>query len=78
MKKRKKQKEKSYEAVALGEEICYARLIRHMSQVKLAEKVKVSPGWLGRVERGIHLPNIPFLVAIAKALGMRPKDLLPY
>lgn len=48
-----------------------------MSQATLAKKVDVSVGWIGRVERGIHLPDIKLLIKIAKALQMRLKDLIP-
>jgi transcriptional regulator with XRE-family HTH domain len=34
-------------------------------------------GWIGRIERGLHMPNIMLLMKIAKVLQMRVKDLIP-
>ncbi len=71
-------KKRAYEAVLLGNQIRYLRRGKDFSQAKLARKVKVSPGWIGRIERGIHLPNLKLLFKIAGALGVRVKDLIPF
>ena len=67
----------SFEALLIGKQIRYLRRVKDMSQATLAKKVGVSVGWIGRVERGIYLPNIKLLVKIAKALQVRLKDLIP-
>jgi DNA-binding XRE family transcriptional regulator len=72
-----KQKAKSYEALLIGHQIRYVRRVKDMSQNTLAEKVGVSLGWIGRVERGLYLPNLKLLFKIAKALQVKVKDLIP-
>ncbi len=49
-----------------------------MSQRQLAYKVGVTIGWFGRLERGIHLPNIRLLFKISGALQVKVKDLIPF
>lgn len=61
----------------LGKHLRQLRRAKDLSQRKLAEKVGVSPGWIGRIERGNHLPNLPLLLKIATALQVRTKDLIP-
>jgi transcriptional regulator with XRE-family HTH domain len=68
---------KSYANLVIGSQIRHLRRSKDLSQRKLAEKAGVSPGWIGRIERGTHLPNIPLLVKIATALQVRTKDLIP-
>ena len=72
-----KQKGKSYEAIVIGHQIRYLRRVKDMSQSTLAQKVGVSLGWIGRVERGIYLPNLKLLFKMAKALQVKVKDLFP-
>jgi len=53
------------------------RRFMEMTQEELAEKAELHPTYLGSVERrerNIALENI---IAIAKALGCSPKDLMP-
>ena len=70
-------KKPSFEALVLGKQIRYLRRVKDISQATLAKKVGVSVGWIGRIERGIFLPNIKLLIKIAKALQVRLKDLIP-
>ena len=72
-----KQKAKSYEAIMIGHQIRYVRRVKDMSQQTLAQKVGVSLGWIGRVERGLYLPKLKLLFKIAKALQVKVKDLFP-
>jgi DNA-binding XRE family transcriptional regulator len=72
-----KQKAKSYEAILIGHQVRYVRRVKDMSQQTMAEKVGVSLGWIGRVERGLYLPNLKLLFKIAKALQVKVKDLIP-
>ena len=73
----KKQQKRPYEAVLIGKQMGYLRRIKDMSQETLAKQVGVTVGWIGRIERGIHLPNIKLLVKIARALQVKVKDLIP-
>ena len=73
----KKSKGRSFEAVLIGKQIRYLRRIKEISQVSLAKQAGVTEGWIGRIERGIHIPNILLLVKIARALQVKVKDLIP-
>jgi transcriptional regulator with XRE-family HTH domain len=75
--KGEKQKERSDEAVLIGEQIRVHRVMRRLSQKALAQQIDVSRGWVGKVERGIHLPNLPLLFKISKALKVHARDLIP-
>ncbi len=72
-----KHKGTSYEAIIIGHQIRYLRRVKDLSQKTLAQKVGVSLGWMGRVERGLFLPNLKLLFKIAKALQVKVKDLIP-
>ncbi len=72
-----KQKGNSFEAILIGHQIRYLRRVKDMSQSTLAEDVGVSLGWIGRIERGLYLPNLKLLFKIAKALQVKVKDLFP-
>jgi DNA-binding XRE family transcriptional regulator len=71
---RQQSKKPSFEALVIGKQIRYLRRVKDMSQLTLAKKVGVS---VGRIERGIFLPNVKLLIKIAKALQVRLKDLIP-
>ena len=60
----------------LGEAIRAKRQKRHLSQERLAEKADLSTVFISRVERGKESPSVDSLVKIAKALGVRPRDLV--
>jgi transcriptional regulator with XRE-family HTH domain len=47
-----------------------------LSQEKLAEKADLSYKYLGEVERGLVNISLDSLVRIARALGVRLRDLL--
>lgn len=47
-----------------------------LSQAALAEKVGVTPNYVGILERGEKLPTLDTLVALAKALGVNAGELL--
>ncbi len=74
---RTKSTKKLFEAVLIGKQIRYLRRIKEISQETLAKKVNVTVGWIGRIERGEHMPNILLLVKIARALQVKVKDLIP-
>ena len=73
----KKQPKHPYEAVLIGKQIRYLRRIKDISQETLAKQTGVTVGWIGRVERGIHLPNLKLLFKIARALQVKVKHLIP-
>src|SRR5579864_1846898 len=70
-------KGRAYEAVLIGQQIRHIRRMKDISQNTLAQNIGVTLGWIGRVERGIHLPNLKLLFKIAKALQVRVRDLIP-
>src|SRR2546425_617990 len=74
----KMKRKRAYEAFLIGKQIRYYRRIKDMSQRQLAYKVGVTVGWIGRLERGIHLPNIKLLFKISGALQVKVKDLIPF
>ncbi|MGH7988922.1 MAG: helix-turn-helix domain-containing protein [Limisphaerales bacterium] len=47
-----------------------------MSQEKLAEKADLHPVYVGKVERGEQWISLHALLRIAKALGVRVRDLV--
>ena len=47
-----------------------------MSQEKLAEKADLHPVYFGQVERGEQAVSVHALVRIAKALGVKVRDLV--
>jgi transcriptional regulator with XRE-family HTH domain len=60
----------------LGEAIRAKRKKRRLSQERLAEKADLSTVFISRVERGKESPSVDSLVKIARALGVRARDLL--
>ena len=74
----KTKRKRAYEAFLIGKQIRYYRRIKDMSQRQLAYKAGVTVGWIGRLERGIHLPNIRLLFKISGALQVKVKDLIPF
>jgi len=70
-------KGKAFEALVIGHQIRHLRRVKDMSQKTPAQKIGVTVGWIGRIERGIYLPNLKLLFKIAKVLQVRVKDLFP-
>ena len=60
----------------LGEAIRARRKKKRLSQERLAEKADLSTVFISRVERGKESPSVDSLVKIARALGVRPRDLV--
>ena len=48
---------------------------QHLTQEDLAEKVNLSTGMIGQIERGETMPSIESLDAIIKELGIDPRSL---
>lgn len=47
-----------------------------MTQEELAEKIDISPSFLGMMETGKKWPHLDMLFIIAKALDVRPSELI--
>ncbi len=60
----------------LGEAIRKYRKRAKMSQEKLAEKANLHPVYIGKVERGEQWISLHALLRIAKAVGVRVRDLV--
>jgi transcriptional regulator with XRE-family HTH domain len=60
----------------LGEAIRTQRKKKDWSQERLAEKADLSTVFISRVERGKESPSVDSLVKIARALGVRARDLV--
>ena len=60
----------------LGEAIRAKRRRAGFSQERLAEKADLSTVFISRIERGKESPSVDNLLRIAKALGVRVRDLV--
>jgi transcriptional regulator with XRE-family HTH domain len=60
----------------LGEAVRAKRKEVGFSQEKLAEKADLSAVFISRIERGVESPSVDNLVKIAKAFGLRVRDLV--
>ena len=58
-----------------GETIRARRKALGMSQEKLAEKAELHHNYIGEIERGEKAATIDTIMKIAKALGVRARDL---
>lgn len=64
------------EAIAnLGARIQEARLLRNMTQEKLADQCNVSPKHISSIERGTSAGSITLLLSICNALNITPNAL---
>lgn len=61
---------------AIGETIRKHRKAAQISQEKLAERADLHPVYLGQVERGEQTVSVYALIRVAKALGVRVRDLV--
>jgi transcriptional regulator with XRE-family HTH domain len=62
----------------LGRYIRKIRKAKGLTQEQLAEKIGTSTPWIGHIETGREVPNLPMLQKIAHALGVKVKELIPY
>lgn len=56
------------------------RLRRHelnLTQEELAERANFHVNYVGGIERGLRNPSFESIIALAKALDISPKDLMP-
>ena len=59
----------------LGKRIRFYRKLNSLTQEKLAEKSELAPSYLSDVERGRENISLDAIQRIAKALGVRLRDL---
>ena len=60
----------------VGPNILAAREAKKLTQAALAKKAKVSVSYVSMLERGLRVPPLETLEALAKALGVPPLDLI--
>lgn len=60
----------------IGKHIKIARKARHMTQEMLAEKMDVSLGYVGQIERGFKLVNLERLAQICLILQVPIEDMI--
>lgn len=72
---------KAYEEVDLafevGKKIAEIRILKNITQEKLAEMIKTKQPGIARIESGVVLPNLRFLKKISDALEVSLNTLLP-
>ena len=64
------------ELICIGRRIREKRIERSWSQEELAEKVNLSPAYIGMIERGEKIPKMETFIKIANILMVTSDDLL--
>lgn len=64
--------------IRLARKIQKIRKSKGITQEQLAEKVGVSTTWIGYVETAYRIPNLKMIYKIARALGVKVKDIFPF
>ena len=59
----------------LGEKVRSLRLARGLTQGDLAQALHLSIAYVSLIERGVRNPPFTTVVAIARALGVSPRDI---
>lgn len=68
---------KRKEAIRVGRHLRHLRRMNDRTQEELAERLGVSVGWVSCIERGVKLPNLPFLFRVGRVLRVPINELLP-
>jgi transcriptional regulator with XRE-family HTH domain len=63
--------------IEFGQKVRRKRYELDLSIEQLAEKADLHPNYVGSVERGERNIALENIIALAKALGTSPKDLMP-
>jgi DNA-binding XRE family transcriptional regulator len=71
-------KKKAPEAIAFGAKVREIRTKRKLTQEALAEAAGVSALQVGFCERGDNVPKLTLILRIARALRVRPGELLDH
>jgi len=72
----KKQRVYSRIPKGVGRKIQKLRQEKDMSQVEMAERIGITPVYLGFIEQGVRNPSISTLDKIARILKVKMSDLL--
>jgi transcriptional regulator with XRE-family HTH domain len=62
--------------VYIGENVKRVRTVRALTQVELAEKAKITPATLVRIERNQAEPHMSTVRKLAAALNVDPSELV--
>lgn len=63
-------------AVAFGSIVREKRISIHLSQEDLAYSAQVERSHMGKIERGLHMPNLALILKLSKALSVTPGELV--
>lgn len=61
---------------AFGRRLRALREARELSQARLGQGARLSAKFIGELERGAKSPTLDSLVDLARALGVRPEDIV--
>lgn len=64
--------------VELGKKIRKARHKKGLTQAQVADKAGIHVNYFARIERGEENPSFEVIENIAKALGVKSSDILPF
>lgn len=62
----------------LGKSIKSLRRKSKLTQEQLADKIRVTPKYIQYIESAKRSPSLKLLYRVAKAFGVKVKDLLPF
>ena len=65
-----------FDAVAMGQRIRRLRLMKGMTQERLAERLGLSVSFVGHMERGSRLASLETLIGLSEELGVSADFLL--
>ncbi len=63
-------------SIAFGAKVREVRLEHGLTQEQLAERANLHPTFVSNLERGYSAPTLATLIAVAKALEVRPGELV--
>lgn len=62
----------------IGKNIRRARKRKNLKQVEVAVEAGVSPGYYGRLERGVVNPSLEKIYSVVRALRLKSSEILPF
>ena len=63
-------------AYAFGAVVRELRTERGISQEELGNRAQIERSHMGKIERGLHVPNLALILKLARALSAQPGDLV--
>ena len=63
--------------VHIGDKVRRERIRQALRQDELAHRAGITPTTLSRIERNESEPHVSTIRSLAKALGVKPADLIP-